>query len=199
MKKGQISSCAVMSEVDRWLTHGGRCLTNILHWSVASVPNNKPPHCEHSDLHHFVKHHPLYYLLSSLHVMRRPGFSPPYWKQTPGVGVVQAREQGPLSTHLTDTLVSFPDHILPERGSGQLSIPFLFTFAGMLVHCSSLTLMLDIIKNCIPHCVPMIYWHWLGNPSCCVRLGHLKESRVGYLRVGCLLECVLNPVDVMSR
>ena len=51
--------------------------------SVASVPNNEPPHCEHSDLHHFVKHHPIVpsVFLTSLHVMRRPGFSSPCWKQ----------------------------------------------------------------------------------------------------------------------
>ena len=32
-------------------------------------------------------------------------------------------------------------------------------------------LTLDVIKDCIPHCMPMIYWrngHWSGNPSCCV-------------------------------
>ena len=53
--------------------------------------------------------------------------------------------------------VLFPDcvfHTHCNSGSGQLPIPFSFKCAGMLAHCN---LMLDIIKDCIPQCVPTTY------------------------------------------
>ena len=38
-----------------------------------------------------------------------------------------------------------------KNGSGQLPTTFSFKCTGMLVYCN---LMLDIIEDCIPHCVP---------------------------------------------
>ena len=54
-------------------------------------------------------------------------------------------------------VVLFPDRIFRTRcknGSGQLPIPFSFKCTRMLAHCN---LMLDIIEDCISHCVPMTY------------------------------------------
>jgi len=56
-------------------------------------------------------------------------------------------------------VVSSPDpiiHVHWKNGSAQLHIPFSLKCAAMLAHCS-LLLMLDIIEDHIPHCVPMIY------------------------------------------
>ena len=68
-------------------------------------------------------------------------------------------------------------------------------------------LTLDVIEDCIPHCVPTIYqWsgYWLGNPSCLIqtRLLYLpKGTWVGCFGVHCLLECfwIHNPVDMTSQ
>ena len=56
---------------------------------------------------------------------------------------------------------SFPDHIFHARQknrSGQLPIPFSFKCARMLIGTLFFSnLILDVIKDCIPHCMPTIY------------------------------------------
>ena len=68
-------------------------------------------------------------------------------------------------------VVSSPDYISYahwKNGSAQLPIPFSLKCARlMLAHCY-LLLTLDIIKNCTPHCMRMIYhqnvgWSLIGN------------------------------------
>ena len=88
--EGGISSGGiVMSEVEGRLM--GTMLDSILHCSVASVPNNEPPHCEHSDLHRLT-------LKKSLEILcqESPYFQAPCDATYPGndqtPGEVQARE-----------------------------------------------------------------------------------------------------------
>ena len=63
-------------------------------------------------------------------------------------------------TYITAQLVLFPDRIFRARRknrSGELPIPISFKCARMLAHCSFPNLTLDVIEDCIPHCVPTIY------------------------------------------
>ena len=58
-------------------------------------------------------------------------------------------------------VVSLPDRIFSthrKNWSGQLPIPFSFKCTGMLAGALFFSnLALDVIEDCILHCVPMIY------------------------------------------
>ena len=68
-----------------------------------------------------------------------------------------------------------------KNGSGQLPTPFSFKCTGMLVYCN---LMLDIIEDCIPHCVPN---EMNVNQA---TLAAACRTRLFYLSKGAQLDCL---------
>ena len=71
----------------------------------------------------------------------------------------------------TSEIVSFPDRIFrpPEKWVWWTAYSIFIQVRRNVAALFFSNLMLDVIKDCIPHCVRMIYYRngcWSGNPSC---------------------------------